>query len=139
MTKQELSQDSPMTKEEMEEFEQFKAWKKSQAQSSTRSTSPPKKQKTGEDPLTIAELDPEFAGALQSLGVDYLEIDPALRQHLRHSQQARKDFLVIHRRADLRKYDPATGSFQEDSPARKRDFASATSETTIAETLEPTV
>ena len=46
---------------------------------------------------------------------------------------------MIHRRADLRKYDPATGSFQGDSPARKRDFASATSETTIAETLEPAV
>ena len=139
MAKQELSQNSPMTKEELEEFEQFKAWKKSQAESSNRSSSPPKKQKTEEDSQSITDIDPEFAGALQGLGVDYTELDPSLRQHLRHSQQARKDFLVIHRRADLHKYDPATGSFQEDSPARKRDFASATSDTNIDDSLEPTV
>ena len=69
MAKQELSQDSPMTKEELEEFEQFKAWKKSQAESSNRSSSPPKKQKTEEDSQSITDIDPEFAGALQGLGV----------------------------------------------------------------------
>ena len=95
-TKEKPSQDALMTKEENEESEQFKAWKNAQSQAPSL------------DSQSIAEIGPEFAGALQSLGVDYMHMDPALRQHLRHSVQARKVCLAPSR-AQLNKSDPSTG------------------------------
>ena len=118
------------------EYEQFLQWKKEKAErEAAKSRSPPKKQKTEED-----AIDPAYLQQLKDAGIEYHDLDPQLRDKLRESAQARQDFLTIHQRSELTKYDPDTGSFNLELVSRKRDFAASSSgEPEIRQDLEPRV
>ncbi|CAE7203033.1 unnamed protein product, partial [Symbiodinium pilosum] len=119
------------------EWEQFQKWKKAQQEAKEKekekSRSPPKKTKTAED-------DPEFIAKLQSMGIQIDDLDMQLRHQLRTSEQAREDFLAVHQRGALTTYNPDTGIFQAEQPARKRDFATSSADNVeIEQSLEPRI
>ena len=118
------------------EYQQFLQWKKEKEErEAAKSRSPPKKQKTEED-----AIDPAYLQQLKDSGIEYHDLDPQLRDKLRESAQARQDFLTIHQRSELTKYDPDTGSFNLELVSRKRDFAASASEASeIRQDLEPRV
>ena len=65
------------------------------------------------------------------------EMEPALRDKLRLSEQARADFLAVRRRTDLRAYDPKEGRFTEEAATNRRHDFEATSSDTVMEGLDP--
>ena len=119
-----------------EQFAEFLKWKEQQEKakkedSGDKNPGSPKKAKMDDSELEIFKLQ------LAELSLQWDEMEPELREKLRLSEQARADFLAVHRRTDLTAYDPKRGGFTEEAAAERRHDFEATSTDTVMEGLDP--
>ena len=102
------------------EFAAFREWQEKQAQArqgNAAPPSPPKKQKVEDE-----EDMQEFQAQLVELDINFADLDPELQSKLKTSKSARKDFLAIHTTDQC--YNPADGTWEAQTTAKKRDFGS---------------
>ena len=140
-TKQEPppSGDQPVKQEsqpDAAQFAEFLRWKEQQEKAKKeaagdKNPGSPKKAKMDDSDLEIFKLQ------IAELALQWDEMEPALRDKLRLSEQARADFLAVHRRTDLRAYDPKEGCFTEEAATNRRHDFEATSSDTVMEGLDP--
>ena len=119
-----------------EQFAEFLKWKEQQEKakkedSGDKNPGSPKKAKMDDSELELFKLQ------LAELSLQWDEMEPELRDKLRLSEQARADFLAVHRRTDLTAYDPKRGGFTEEAAAERRHDFEATSTDTVMEGLDP--
>ena len=118
------------------EYAEFLKWKELQEKakkedSGDKNPGSPKKAKMDDSELELFKL------KLAEFYIQWDEMEPELRDKLRLSEQARADFLAVHRRTDLTAYDPKRGGFTEEAAAERRHDFEATSTDTVMEGLDP--
>ena len=118
------------------EYAEFLKWKELQEKakkedSGDKNPGSPKKAKIDDSELELFKL------KLAEFYIQWDEMEPELRDKLRLSEQARADFLAVHRRTDLTAYDPKRGGFTEEAAAERRHDFEATSTDTVMEGLDP--
>ncbi|OLP82167.1 hypothetical protein AK812_SmicGene37210 [Symbiodinium microadriaticum] len=117
------------------EFAAFREWQEKQAQArqgNAAPPSPPKKQKVEDE-----EDMQEFQAQLVELDINFADLDPELQSKLKTSKSARKDFLAIHTTDQC--YNPADGTWEAQTTAKKRDFGSTVDRSIPNLTAEDTV